>query len=235
VDDYHDWFLMNTVADSTLWIVNIHGYGSHGDQLYTRPDIREHFLPQFKKYHANILTPNLRNSVYMCPAAVADLHDLLQYISGTYGARTFVFFSGSMGGTSNLIYAIHHPEDVAGMAVLGAVTDLAAHYHRIKKRDHPLSRAIVQDIAAAYGGSPDENPELYARHSVIQHTDRLTMPVYYTHGEKDEMILVEQARDLANRMKGFKNFLYQEIPGGDHDSALWETKALEFIMRKVRI
>jgi enterochelin esterase-like enzyme len=48
------------------------------------------------------------------------------------------------------------------------------------------------------------------------------------------MILVEQARDLANRMKDFKDFMYQEIPGGDHDSALWETKALEFVMGKVR-
>jgi pimeloyl-ACP methyl ester carboxylesterase len=110
---------------------------------------------------------------------------MLQYVSGHYGARTYVFFSGSMGGTSNLIYAINHPEDVAGMAVLGAVTDLATHYHRIKKRDHPLSRAIVRDIEIAYGGGPDQNPELYARHSVIRHVDRLTMPVYYTHGEKD--------------------------------------------------
>lgn len=227
VDGYKDWFLVNIAKNSNLWIVFLHGAGSHGDQLYTRQDIREYFIPQYKKYNANILTPNLRDDAWMSPSAVTDLHSILEYISEIYGKDKFIFHGGSMGGTSNLIYAIIHPEDVAGMVVLGAATDLAKFYYVWKKYDTKNAMEL------AYGGSPETVPLVYEKHSVVKNADRLKMPIYFTHGENDEIIPVEHARELAKRMKNSPNLIYQEIKGGNHDSALWETKALDFVIRKI--
>jgi pimeloyl-ACP methyl ester carboxylesterase len=47
------------------------------------------------------------------------------------------------------------------------------------------------------------------------------MPVILTMGEKDPLIPVEETRKIAAAMRGKGDFVYHEVPGGDHDSALW--------------
>jgi pimeloyl-ACP methyl ester carboxylesterase len=109
-----------------------------------------------------------------------------------------------------------------------AVTDIAEFSSRWK-----VSHKNYNTIEQAYGATPAEDPALYRRHSVIGNAGKLTMPVYFTHGEKDGVIPVAHARRLAAKMKGKADFVYREIPGGDHDSALWETGALDFAMSRV--
>ena len=219
-DGMEDWALARPPANEDTWIVMIHGHGSTGDQLYTRPDIRDRWLPCFQKYGFGILTPNLRGNAWMGPAAALDLHDLLGRIRHEYHARHFLFASGSMGGTSNLIYAALYPEDVAGVVALGAASDLATYHAWCRTQPLPILKEIADAIEDAYGGTPAEVQDLYFHHSPLRRIEYLTMPVYLAHGTDDVIIPIAESRTLAGKMTGNRNFTFHEIPGGNHDSPL---------------
>lgn len=221
--DVKDWALALPGKNPELWIVVIHGHGSHGDQLYTRHDLREFWLPVFRKTGAGILTVNLRGNAWMGPAAATDMHDLVVWLRREYDMKKTIFASGSMGGTSNLIYSVLHPEDVSGVVARGAATDMATYYNWCMRQQMPIIQEIRAAIQISYGGTPEQQPELYRRHSALANTDRLTMPVFLSHGGADQLIPVEQARSLAKKMTGRENFHYFEIPGGNHDSPLTES------------
>ena len=59
------------------------------------------------------------------------------------------------------------------------------------------------------------------------------MPIYFPHGGADEIIPVEQARMLAEKLKDKPDFFYKEIPGGNHDSPLYEIEGLNKIMERI--
>ena len=205
----------------TDWIVAVHGHGSHDDQLFTRADIRRYRLPRMLKSGMGILSPNLRDNAWMSPAAVSDLHGRLGLMRAEFGARRFFFFSGSMGGASNLYYALQHPDDVAALVALGAAPD-AAPYAQWCRAFAPgsIQRQIGEAIEKAYGGSPETNPEPYRARSAAALAGRLVMPIYYAHGEKDALMPIEAARKFASAMGGNPLFHFLEIPGGNHDSPL---------------
>lgn len=222
VDGIRDWALLYPgSANNGTWFIVIHGHGSSGSQLYTRQDIREYWLPKYLKSGSGILTVNLRGNAWMGPAAAVDMHDLIKYLRDEYGLQKAIFSSGSMGGTSNLIYATLYPEDVSNVLARGAATDLASYYNYCLTQDKPILREIAEAIRRSYGGTPDEVPELYAKHSALKNAEKLTMPVQLLHGGADEIIPVAQARALAEKLKGRISFSYYEIPGGNHDSPLF--------------
>ncbi len=233
VDGAADWALALPGRNSALWIVIIHGHGSHGDQIFTRCDIRNSWLPVFLETGAGILSVNLRDNAWMGPAASTDMHGLIDWLRSKYGMQKTIFASGSMGGTSNLIYAVLHPEDVDGVVARGAATDLASYYNWCIGQDMPIIQEIAEAIRISYGGTPEQQPELYRRHSALANADRLTMPVFFSHGGADELIPVEQARALAAKMTGRKNFHYFEIPGGNHDSPLTESNSFPKIISMI--
>lgn len=230
VDGYADWAIVNPGQRADLWFVVLHGHGSHGDQLYTRPDIRDAWLPDFQRYGGGIFTPNLRDNAWMGPAAAQDMHSLIDYLRRDQGGRLFLFVSGSMGGTSNLIYAALHSEDVAGLIARGAATDLAT-YHRWCRQTQgvPIVQAIADAIEAAYGGTPDDAPETYRLHSALHHADRLTMPIHFAHGGADRIIPVSEARSLAGKLAKEPTFRYHEIPDGNHDAPLYDLEGLPWL------
>jgi len=231
VDGLADWALALPADRGDTWVVNIHGRGSHGDQLYTREDIKRDWLSAFRNRGLGILTPNLRDDAWMSPATTADLRGLLDMARSRFNARRFVFVSGSMGGTSTLIYAVLHPEDVTAAAAMCPATDLASLYNHYRSR--PDTRPVADAMRAVYGGSPDERPQAYQGRSCLQHADRLTMPVYVAHGDADGLIPVTESRALAAACRGHDRFKYREIPGGDHDSPLASeilNEALEWVL-----
>jgi len=223
-DGFKDWALLLPGQNSHLWIVVIHGHGSTGDQLYTRRDVREKWLPCFLKSGAGILTVNLRGNSWMGLAAAEDMHALTGFLRDEYGMRKSIFCSGSMGGTSNLIYGVLYPEDVSGIIARGAASDLTTYYQWCRQQDKPILREVAEAIKNSYGGTPDEIPDIYRKHSALLNAEKLVMPVFLSHGGADTIIPVEQSRTLADKMKHNKNFSYYEIPGGNHDSPLWETE-----------
>ena len=220
VDGAADWALALPPARGDTWVVCIHGHGSHGDQLYTRPDLREKWLPDILRRGLGILTPNLRDNAWMCPAAATDLHDLLAAVRERFAAARFVFASGSMGGTSNLVYAVLHPADVAGVIARGTATDLSLYHEWCRRGDAGILREIADAIEEAYGGRPEQLPAVFAAHSAFRNATRLDMPVFVSHGSLDRTIPVAEARRLAGALAGKTDFVYVEVPDGNHDSPL---------------
>jgi pimeloyl-ACP methyl ester carboxylesterase len=235
VDGLKDWALLLPGENKRLLIVVIHGHGSHGDQLFTRKDVREICLPVFHDSGAGILSVNLRDNAWMGPAAASDMHALLNYLRTEHGMRKTILCSGSMGGTSGLIYAGLHPEDINAMFILCAATDLASYYRWCKTQDKPIIHEISEAIRMSYGGTPDEKPDLYLRHSALANAENFTMPIILIHGGDDEIIPVEHARALAYKMKNRNSFSYTEIPGGNHDSPLIEFKRVPEIIRMMSL
>ena len=236
VDGRSDWALAWPPPDEPgdVWVVVIHGHGSHGDQLYTRADIRDHWLPAYRTHGLGVLTPNLRDNAWMGPAAASDLTALLEFVRHEFGARHFVFCSGSMGGTSNLAYAVLRPQDVAGVVARCPATDLASYYQWCRQRNVGVLREIADAIEAAYGGTPDALPELYATHSVLGNAGRLGMPVFVAHGVLDRTIPVSQSRRLVGVLAGKIDLTYVEVPDGGHDSPLrlsMSPSPLEWLLR----
>ena len=232
-DGCQDWALVRPAGNLDLWVVVVHGHGSHGDQLYTREDVRRVRVPEYERRQLSVLTPNLRDNAWMSPAAAHDLHDMLQFVRTEWKAKQFIFFSGSMGGASNLIYAALHPTDVAAAVALGAASDMAAYHHWCRERNQGVHRDIADAIEASYRGTPAEQPSVYREHSPIHHVERLRMPIFLAHGECDATMPVTQSRDFAERMTNSTNFRYDEIASGGHDAPLAKMEALDWVMERI--
>jgi pimeloyl-ACP methyl ester carboxylesterase len=220
VDGYEDWALFRPGAPDRPVVVYLHGSFASGDQLFTRPDIRDHFVPVLLREDLGILAPNLRGTVYMCPAAVADMAALLDTIEERFGVEQgFIFLGGSGGASSAIIFALRHPERVQGLIALGAC-DLLDRLEFARNSELPVLQDLAREVIAAYGGPPEELPSVYEAHSVLEHGVRLSMPFLLATGEDDQLIPVAKVRLVAHLMRHKPHFVYREIPGGDHDSPL---------------
>lgn len=218
-------------ANAGTWLVNLHGHGSTGDQLFTRQDIRDNWLPRFTADGYGILAPDLRGNTWMSPAAVADLHALLNYMREHHTAQRFIIASGSMGGSGGLIYASQKPDDISGVIALCPATDLPSFF---KWAASGLDNASCRQIHDAIGKHYNHDVDAIARHSALAGCDRLTMPVYVVHGDADLTIPVDQPRMLAKAMQGKSSFHYHEQPGEDHDEPLWHmNEALDWLQARM--
>ena len=232
-DGFEDWALIKPGKRKGLWAVVIHGHGSTGDQLYTREDIRRLWLTKHLASEVGVLTLNLRGNSWMGPAAAADTRAVLAYMRAEWGLTQTVFHSGSMGGTSNLIYAALHPEDVQALVLCGAAVDIGSYHDWKLTQPLPIHAEIAAAIRANYGGAPSERPELYAKHSALANRGRLTMPIHFSHGELDNLMSITQARGFAQAMADKADFVFKEIPGGNHDSPLHEPQGWDWALARL--
>ncbi|MGE4563733.1 MAG: alpha/beta fold hydrolase [Victivallaceae bacterium] len=194
-------------------LVYLHGHGSGGDQLLTRPDIAAR-LPLIDSLDLSVISPDLRGNAWMNPAAAADLAWLLRRERAARGWRRTLLLAGSMGGTGALIFAMLHPGLVDRAAVLGAATSLGRYAEWCRNRNEP---AVLAEIRAAIlTAYPD--PADLRRHDVSLHAGRLTMPVRLIHAAGDPIIPVDEARDLAARC--CPKFKYTELASDSHDAPL---------------
>jgi len=233
-DGSSDWALAMPPASppSTTWIVNLHGHGSRGDQLYTRKDIREQWLPVLLETGCGILTPNLRGNAWMSPEAVRDLHDLLNNLRHHHAADRFIFISGSMGATGSLIYATQHPQDVAGLVALCPATDLST---LVQWCGQQVDKPVLADIRQAILQNYRESVPAMQQHSTLSNAHRLTMPLFLVHGDDDAIIPVDHSRELVRALQGHPALMYIEQPGGHHDAPLWlMPQGLAWVMEQLR-
>jgi pimeloyl-ACP methyl ester carboxylesterase len=226
VDGTEDWALFLPGDPRKNTIVYLHGSFSYADQIFARKDIRAFWLTRILDGRHPLLSVNLRGTSYMSPAATADLTDLLRYCQDELGCKRFVLLGGSGGASSAMAYAVLHPERVHGVIAMG-MCDILPRLDFARKSSTPVLQELAKTVFAAYGGTPEEKPEVYQARSVLAHADRLTMPVILTMGEHDPLIPVAEARKIATAMKGKSNFVYHEIPQGGHDAALWVDIDLE--------
>lgn len=225
-DGAEDWALFLPGDPRKNTIVYLHGSFSFADQIFTRKDIRAFWLTRILAGQHPLVSVNLRGTAYMSPAATADLTALLGYCRAEFGCQRVVLLGGSGGASSAMAYAVLHPENIDGVIAMG-MCDLVSRLDFARRSDKPLLQKLARIVFDAYGATPEEQPELYDARSVLLHADRLTMPVILTMGENDTLIPVAETRKIAAAMRGRPNFVYHEVPGGDHDAALWVDIDLE--------
>ena len=220
-DGFLDEALLLPPSAGEWWVVCLHGFAGHSNQIFVRKDIKQNWLPAFIEGGYGVFSPNLRGDAWMNEAAQFDLQQLLGHLRQHFGARHFIFTSGSMGAAGSLIYAFRHPEDVDGLDLHGTVCDMAAYYESCSESKLPLVNEVRQSLARAYGATPKENPDIYASQSAIRHANVLHgIPFFLMHGSLDEIMPVAQSRRLAAALADSSRFAYMEVPGGDHNAPL---------------
>ncbi|MFA6563710.1 MAG: alpha/beta fold hydrolase [Verrucomicrobiia bacterium] len=225
-DGVEDWALFLPGDERKNTVVYLHGSFSSADQVFTRKDVRKFWLSRIMEDRHPLLSVNMRGTSYMSPAATADLTALLNYCREKLGCGRFVLLGGSGGASSAMAYAVLHPEKVHGVVAMG-MCDILARLEFARRSNQPVLQKLAKTVFAAYGGTPEEKPDLYRARSVLAHADRLTMPIILTMGENDALIPVAETRKIAAAMKGKKNFTYHEVPKGNHDAAVWVDVDLE--------
>lgn len=213
VDEANDWYMLCDAGRCTDCLVYLHGHGSHGDQLFTRADIKDR-LPLIAKLNLSVIAPDLRGDSWMNPTVVDDLADILNACRAKYGFRRFVFVAGSMGGTGAMIFAIRHPELVDAVGVMGGATKLTRYCEFLRHGKLAIHREILDAIEAHY----DERA--YALHDVSAQAEKLTMPLYYAHGTADGIMPVGEMYDLRDKLDGRPGKIFRAIPHGGHDSPI---------------
>ena len=214
VDGSKDWYMLSNAGRGTDCLVSLHGHGSAGDQFFTKGEdaAAKAKFALIEKYNLSIITPNLRDNAWMCPAAVDDLADILTSCRARYGFRRYIFLSGSMGGTGTLIFAVRHPELVDALGVMGGVTNLRRYLEFLRHGDLPIHKEILDAIEAHY----DESA--YDLHDVSAQAEKLRMPLFFAHGEADQLMSVAEMYDLRDRLSGRTQAVFRMIPDGDHNS-----------------
>jgi pimeloyl-ACP methyl ester carboxylesterase len=229
-DGARDWALFLPGDKRRNTVVYLHGSFAEADQIFARKDIRDFWLSRIMAGGHPLLSVNMRGTSYMSPAATADMTDLLRYAHDELGCRNFVLLGGSGGASSAMAYAVLKSEMIHGVIAMG-MCDILASMDFARKSTNPILQKVSQCVFAAYGGNLEEQADLYEARSVLRHADRLTnLPIVLTMGENDALIPVAETRKIAALLRERKNFLYHEVPGGNHDSALWVDVDLETLL-----
>ncbi|MBQ7257492.1 MAG: alpha/beta hydrolase [Abditibacteriota bacterium] len=206
-------------GETDNYIVNFHGHGSNADQLYTREDIFQSWYPAIKKRRLGIINFDTQGNGWMNKDVIFVTNQILQFLKKEYNIQKLIFSGGSMGGTSALIYTIHHPEDADGVIANCPVANMTEYYHFLEKSQDLLLVEIRETIKERYKGTPEES-SMYKDNNANEKSDIFTMPLYVCQATGDQIIPCEWTLDLINKLKGQPNFMYKIIDGGDHDSPL---------------
>lgn len=243
---------LNCTADGSRWpylvqlpegpaqavLINLHGHYADETQMMTEGIYNDAFgklRRECLRREWVYVTAWYGGNTWMGPLGEAGIVDLIGVLRQRWPGVPVYLQGGSMGGSSALVFAVRQPQLLSGVAALCPASDMAAYYDWALARAeaNPTLRNISDAIRIHYtADGRDLRQQLQAR-SALQHADRLTMPVYLSHGAADALIPVDWTRQLAEKLQGLgRKVWYEEIPGGDHDSPImpvdWR-KVLDFI------
>lgn len=149
--------------------------------------------------------PEYRGNSWMGPAAEQDVAQILQIVNTRYHPARTLFIGASMGGTSALIYAMRHPEEVHGVLALCPASDPAEVFNRDDR--------FRADMIRSYGGSPLEKPEEYLQRTSRNAADRLVgLPIVLVHGTADGSIPVDHSIRLAEALRASGTQRFPRMP-----------------------
>lgn len=207
-------------------LIALHGHGSDRWQYIREPRGECRGVREVASENGMLfISPDYRASTsWMGPVAEADLSQLIRILRKKYNVRHLFLAGGSMGGTSALIFAALHPEEISGVLAENATANM-------------IEYAGFQDaIAASYGGSKQEKLDEYRRRSAELHADKLTMPIAFTVGGEDRVVPPDSVRRLAESLQQLdaSRILIIDDPQGGHATNLEDTvRAMRFLVQKV--
>lgn len=206
-------------------LIYLHGHGQdHKVQWLSEPFAEFRRLAHERGYF--ILVPHLGKASWMNARARRVLDELLERVISQHPVDPSRLYTMgmSMGGGAALTYAVHAKRAIAAVCDLFGTTDFVAL--------HQAGR-YARSLEAAFGGTPDQVPEVYRRQSALCHLDAFqATPVFVVHGREDAAISVEQSRRFVEAMRSAGlRVEYHEVPERRHERSLirgCETKILDF-------
>lgn len=103
-------------------------------------------------------------------------------------------FGFSRGGIMALWTAISSP-NISSVVTWAGVSDMISTYKERVDMRRMMKRVI--------GGSPSKYPELYEQRTPDEELKQLQCPVLIIHGEHDQNVSIEQARQLHRKLKNY--------------------------------
>lgn len=172
-------------------------------------------------------------NTWMGPLGQSGLADLIGILRTRWPGQPLYLCGGSMGGTSALVFAVRRPELVDGVIALGAAADVESYHAFCNASADPVLKNIAAAIRIHYRTNGHNLTEELRARSALRNAERLTMPVYLSHGARDGLIPVGPVRTLAARLQGLgRRVQYLELPEGDHDAPVVQvdwSAVLDFI------
>ena len=213
-------------AESHDLLIALHGHGSDRRQFATdeRDECRA-ARDAAARYDTIYVCPDYRaKTSWMGPAAEADVLQIVEGLKTQYRVGRVFMCGGSMGGTATLIFAVRHPELLAGIVAMNGTANMVEYEN-------------FQDaIAESYGGTKDAIPDEYKARSAEFHADRLTMPVALTTGGQDTVVPPDSVLRLTETLQTLERDVLElhRAEGGhatDYDDAM---ACFEYVFRQAR-
>ncbi|MFM7058263.1 MAG: alpha/beta fold hydrolase [Planctomycetota bacterium] len=203
-------------------LIALHGHGSDRWQFIRqdRPECAE--TRRFADSAGMLLvSPDYRAPAsWLGPAAEADLLQLLDELHLRRPIRRVLLCGGSMGGTAALAFAALHPDCVDGVVSLNGTANMLEY------------QGFQDAIQAAYGGTQQEQPDVYRSRSAEFFPERLTMPVAATTGGRDTLVPPDSVLRLAAvlQQQGAPVLSLHRPDGGHQTNAADTSEALQFVL-----
>jgi dipeptidyl aminopeptidase/acylaminoacyl peptidase len=112
---------------------------------------------------------------------------------GLADAERVVAMGSSAGGFTALLLLAHHPELFAGGVALSAVADIVELGERSHRFERHYNDSLVGPLPGAWALQRGRSP--------LAAAERITAPLLLLHGDADDVVPVEQARALADRLR----------------------------------
>ena len=175
------------------------------------------------KYGMIFVSPDYRaKTSWMGPKAEADVVQIMAELKQRHHVNRIFIGGGSMGGTAVLTFAALHPELVAGVCSLNGTANLVEY------------EKFQEARTASFGGSKTEVPDEYRKRSAELWPDKLTMPMAFATGGKDESVPPQSVLRLAEKLKQAKRkVLSIHRESGGHSTTYEDTvAAMEFVLKE---
>ncbi len=138
-------------------------------------------------------------------------------------------FGISLGGTMALLTSTQ--EEVAFVIDGAGWVDLAELYRFLSKYPPNTPQKIIVDTIESALDTPEENPEMYRLSSPINYVDQMTGKILIVHGDKDNMVPLEQSKILYEKLKGLgKTVELKVIEGAGYLFKGYENRVVEAII-----
>jgi pimeloyl-ACP methyl ester carboxylesterase len=207
-------------------LVALHGHGSDRKQFATAArDECKAARDVAAKHQMIFISPDYRASTsWMGPKAEADVAQIITDLKKQFRVGKVFVCGASMGGAACLTFAVRRPDLVDGVASMNGTANL-------------LEYEKFQDArTVSFGGTKAELPLEYKNRSAEYWPERLTMPVAFTAGGKDDAVPPQSVLRLAGVLKLLSRpvlMVYRE--GGGHSTDYEDaTAVLEFVIAKAK-
>jgi len=207
-------------------LIGLHGHGS--DRWQFAKDQRDEcqaFRNFAAKYSMIAISPDYRATTsWMGPKAEADTVQIIDALKQKYTIRHVFLIGGSMGGTSALTFAALHPEKIDAVM---SMNGLANHLEYKNFQD-----AIKKSFEECGTSLEEEKRHRSAKFN----SDKLTMPIAFTTGGKDESVPPDSVLELVKILKKKKcKILSIYRPETGHETNLDDAMtALEFMYQAIQ-